>query len=560
MRGKCLGMLLGLLLLGVGLSIPDARGGSIVEKDGKTIITVKVQQLPDPSQDDTKSRADVEVVRKFKKEFPKIFAKKYAAKYKANPEKYGKFNWDNVEIVLERFAGIQVEGVENDLLAIAGGMAPDLLYINFLKSDNYIRNGFLYPLDKYFAQLTPKQIAEKVHPKIMPVCRRKGPDGKEHYWTMPFDGILGKVLIYRKDLFEKNDVPFPDKTWTWKDLLAACKKLTDPAKGIYGIRLGQGKHESWFWITFLWSAGGDVMLYNKDKDTWKCTFDTDAAVKALDFYTRLGAEKWTQKVDGKEKIRRGYSYKSPSQSGTKWERGQIGMMFDYIDEKLLSKIDPNNFGMAPVPIGPSGKRGGELNSRMFGMFAEIKSEVVRDAAWEYILYYDSIPAQKIRTKVMVEGGYGKFVNKKYLKMFGYDEFIKLTPKGWNEALEMALDYGQPEPYGQNSNFAYKEMTKPIQLADQMEMADELAPVGTQKRYEQLKKILKDGCVNANKIMIGKLSKQEKLNRRIQACFVLLAIAVAFFLVFSVFLHLLEMMVKVDRITGSSVNIDGLTCC
>ena len=502
--------------------------GYIEERDGKTIIHIKVWNLPDPSSVSTNECANVAVVRKFRKEFPKIFAEKYKAKYKANPEKYGNYNWDNVEIALDKFSGIKVEGVESDLLAIAGDMAADVLYINFRKSDNYISNNFIQPLDRYYAELTPKQIKSRVHDKIRHVVYRKGPDGKKHWWAMPYGGLLGRVLVYRKDLFDEYKINHPDKNWTWKDLLSACKKITDPAKGIYGLRLGRGMRESYFWITFLWSAGGDIMTYDAKKDAWLCTFDSSAAVKALDFYTQLSAELWTDK---KGRQRRGYVYKDAAEASSKWERGEIAMQFNYIEETLLSKIQPEVTGMAPVPMGPGGHRGGELNSRMFGMYSGIKSPVICDAAWEYMFYYDSMPAQKLRTKIMVEGGMGKFLNPKYLKMFGYNDILKLVPKGWEETFKIAIETGQPEPYGKNSNFAYDEMTKPIHVAEQMEYNGELAAVGTKKRERQLTKILKAGCAHANEVMIGKISKGELFWRRLWAWCLLGGIAIAFFFVF-----------------------------
>ncbi|MDD5598004.1 MAG: extracellular solute-binding protein, partial [Victivallaceae bacterium] len=516
-----------LALGGLFASMP-AQAGYIEEKDGKTIIHVKLWTLPDPGDPAPNARADVEVVRQFRKDFPKIFAQKYREKYKADPKKYGNYNWDNVEVVLEKFSGITVTGVESDLLAIAGDTAADILYINFRKSDNYIRNGFIQPLDRYYAELTPKQISQRVHKKIMPVCHRKGPDGKMHWWTMPYGGLLGKVLLYRKDLFDEYKVDPPTKKWTWDDFYNACRKLTDPANGRYGLLLGRGFHESWFWITFLWSAGGEIMAYNPEKDSWLCTFDSDAAVKALDFYIRLSAEEWTDKNGQK---RRGYAYKEATEATEKWDRGEIAMRFAYIEETLLSTIQPEVTGMAPVPLGPGNNRGGELNSRMFGLYAQIKSPIVCDAAWEYMFYYDSMPAQRLRTKIMVEGGMGKFINPKYLKMFGYPEILKLVPKGWEETFEIAIASGQPEPYGQNSNFAYDEMTKPIQLAEEMEVNHKLAPLGSEERERQLKKILQDACAYANEIMIGKISPREMLWRRISAWALFVGILVAFFFVF-----------------------------
>ena len=215
-------------------------------KTGKTVIELTVDGLPNPTGTDVNNRANTEIVRDFVKNFPSNFKRKYAAKYKANPAKYGNFNWDDVEIRLKPFSGIKVEGVENDLLAIAGNMAPDVLYINFRKSDNYISNNFLYPLDEFIRELSPAErkelLEERIHPKIRPVVERRGSDGKTHFWTVPYGGSpLGKVMMFRKDLFDKHNIPYPTAKWTWEDLLAAAKKITDPSQGIYGIMLGRGK-------------------------------------------------------------------------------------------------------------------------------------------------------------------------------------------------------------------------------------------------------------------------------------------------------------------------------
>jgi len=521
------------LLVLLALCLLPARlwAGYIENRDGQTILHVTVFRLPDPTNTDTFNRGEVAAVREFKRRFPGIFAKRYREKYKANPEKYGKHNWDNVQVELKQFSGIRVEGVESDLLAIAGGMAPDVLYLNFRRSDNYIQNNFLYPLDKpednYLTNMTTEEIDFRINPKLWPVIRRKGPDGKKHVWAMPYGGALGKVLLYRKDLFDKAGLSYPTADWTWDDLIHAARKLTDPAHGIYGILLSRGKHESWYWVTFLWSAGGEVMEYNEEKDEWRCVFDSYEAALALDFYTRLSAEKW---VDSQGKIRRGYSSKDAADVYQKWQRGEIGMMLAYIDEKVFATINPEVTGMVPVPKGPTGKRGGELNSRMMALFSEIKEAAIRDAAWEYMRFYDCKEAVRIKTHIMVEGGLGRFVNPKYLRMFGYPEIERLSPKGWAKTFEIAIQTGRPEPYGRNSNVAYDLMTFPIQQAEQLAMNDQL-PKDSEKRLKVLWNLLKEGCARANEEMIGIISSEERTKRRATAIAVLIAIVITFAFVF-----------------------------
>lgn len=512
-----------LLLLTILCSLSASAGKIEDRTDGKTVIHVTVFSLPDPNATNTFSRANLETVKLFKKRFPQIFAEKYAAKYMADPGKYGKHNWNNVEIQLHAFSGITVTGVETDLLAIAGGMAPDILYINFRKSDNYISNGFLYPLDEYFKTLSKDELDFRIHPRLWQVIKRKGPDGKIHDWTLPYGGALGKLLMFRKDLFEKNNIPLPTLNWTWDDMMAAAKKITDPEKGTYGILTYCG---GYFFTSFLWSAGGDIMLYDEPKDEWRCTFNTPEVATALDYFIRLNTEKW-KGVDGT--IYRGYSSQvntDYSSTQNKWDKGEIGMRLAYIDEKSYASINPELVGIMPVPFGPTGKRGSELNSMMFGLCSQIKEDAVRDAAWEYMIFTDSKEAMALRTKILVEGGMANFVNPKFLTMFGYPELVKYAPKGYDEIYKIAFETGQPEPYGKNSNFAYQMLDIPIRQAAALSFDDKL-PEDRAERLKILQGILDDACSRANEVMIGKISPEETMKRRSVAAVVLLAIVITF---------------------------------
>lgn len=524
-----------LIMLSVFLLMQSVYSGSVeTGRDGKTIINIKVNGLPDATSNDAYTRSEVAAVKEFIKVFPQTFATKYRDKYKANPEKYGNYNWDNVEIRLHPFSGIQVQGVENDLLAIAGGVAPDVLYINFRKSDNYIRNGFLYPLDEFIDALPEKErnefFGERIHEKVWDVIKRKGPKGEIHTWALPYGGTpLGKVLMFRKDLFDRNGLAYPDVNWNWDDLYQACKKISDPANGIYGIGLGRGKSESWYWITFLWSAGGEVMEYNAENDTWRCVFDSEAGVKALDFYTRLSAERW---IDDNGIVRRGYAYKDARDASAKWVRGEIAMRVEYINERSLASFNPEINGIAPVPKGPTGMRGAELNSRMYGMFSEIENPVIRDAAWEYMYYWDTDDAAKVRTDVLVENGLGQFVLPKYLIKFGYSDIVRLAPKGWDEIFNIAIHTGKPEPYGKNSNFAYDQMSVPLQIVELMELNDRLPPPEQpEARNAVLREQLKEANARANELMIGDISDAEQIKRRVLAILFLAAVSVVYFFVF-----------------------------
>lgn len=522
-----------LMLLWCSLPVCQVEAGWVEASDGKTVIHLTLWYVPDPSRTDTFTRAEVAGVKEFIRRFPRIFKERLRPRCLANPQKYGAYNWDQVEVDLRQFSGLRVEGVETDLLAIAGKVAPDVMYVNFRKSDTYIQQSFLYPLDRpednYLVSMSQAELDFRIHPKIWPVIQRRGPGGRKQVWAVPYGGALGKVLLYRKDLFDERSVAYPDKNWTWDDLYEACREIADPANGVYGLRLGRGKHESWYWITFLWSAGGDILQYDEPADKWHAVFDSYNAAVALDYYSKLCTERWQDK-EGKQRY--GYAYKEAREASIKWDRGEIGMMFSYIDEKIFSTINPDLTGMAPVPLGPplgqNGERirGAELNSRMMGLFGGIKDPLVRDAAWEYIRFYDCRDAVEIKTKIMVEGGLGRFINPKYLRMFGYDELIRLAPRGWSETFDIAIETGQPEPYGKHSNLAYDILTEPIQKAEEMALSGVL-PEDDEARLSILQELLKTGADKARKEMLGVVPPKEMFHRRITAALVLLGIVAGF---------------------------------
>ena len=510
-----------------------ARAGWIENKPDRTVIHLKLYELPNPADPRPAARAEMAVVREFVRRFPDIFARKYRDKYEKHPGIYGRHDWKRIEIVLHQYSGITIEGMSVDskpLMAIAGGVSPDIIYVNFRQSDTYIQQGFLYPLDKpedgYFSAMSGDDKAFRVHPKVMPVVKRKGADGREHIWAMPSGGVIGKVVLFRKDLLDAHGIPYPTNDWTWDDFLGICKKVTNPAEGTYGVMFSRGKQESFCWMTFLWSAGAEAMEFNEAQDQWRAVFNSRAGVKALDFYTRLCNEIWHDKQGRK---RYGYAIKD-AEAGRKWEMGQVAFSFNYIEEKTFAQVNPDITGMVPVPVGPDGHRGGELNSRMKGIFAGVSDPVIRDAAWEYIYFCDCKDAIGIRTRIMVENGLGRFVNPAYLRMFGYDDIIRLAPKEWEQCFKIAIETGKPEPYGRNCQLVYDMITRPLVRAEDLAIKG-LLPDEPAERARILQGLLDNAVRETDEKMIGIVPPGELLKRRITALLVLSLIVAAFTVVF-----------------------------
>ena len=202
-----------------------------------------------------------------------------------------------------------------------------------------------------------------------------------------------------------------------------------------------------------------------------------------------------------------------------------------------------------------------MNSRMMGLFSEIKHPAIRDAAWEYMRFYDSEDAVRIKMKILVEGGLGRFVNPKYLKRFGYDEIVRLAPRGWAETFDIAIETGKPEPYARDSTMAYDVMTEPIQKAEELAL-DGLLPQDDEARLKVLQDLLTKSVKKANQEMLGVLPPGVQKRRLTIATVVLLAMVVAFGWVFRNIVRALTPPVDLGqpRRAGIFVGTSGRTCC
>jgi multiple sugar transport system permease protein len=447
-------------------------------------VTIRVDRLPLKESRDVGSRAQWAMVERFMDLHP--------------------------DIKVEGFRGLNVPGLDMEvgpLMAMAGGVAPDVLYVNFRISDSYIQQQFLYPLDDYVAEWAKKEdLSKRIHPAVWQVIRRDG-----HIWAIP-NSTLVMALVYRKDLFREAGLDPDRPPRNWDELLQYAERLTVPERGQYGIALYGGPQASWYFLNFLYSAGGQAVRRDPDGQ-WRAVFDDRAAVAALQFYQKLMRTKW--KRGGKDY--QGVAYRS-TEVYTKWNLGQIGMDFMYLSDDLMANVNPNLVGIAPVPKGPAGLRGSELNCTMYGINSTVRDKRVRDAAWEYIRFLASEEAQRVKARVYVEGGYARFIAPRYLRAFGYQRYLREVPLGWEQTLDEALANGQPEPYGRNCEMIYAEMTPPLDAVSISDRTD----------YQGL---LSAAVKHANERMIGVIPPEVQASRVRLAGIIVLAVAAAFLLLF-----------------------------
>ncbi len=480
---------------------------SMLSAENKVVL--KIFEFPDPRNATSFTKANLAVIDAFQKKYP--------------------------HIELRSFSGLKIENLDLDigpLMAIAGGVSPDVIYVNFRQSDTYIQNNFLYPLDEYMKQQDANAIDLRVEKPVWQVIRRRKGNEAEHVWMLPYETLV-RVMMYRKDLFKKAGLDPNKPPKDWIELVDYAKRMTIPSEGTYGIFLAGGSQAAYDWITYLWSAGGDAVKQDPKTGDWKATFNDKAAINAMDLYLKLLTTVWHD-PSGKEQ--RGFAIRE-GDYGKLWEEGKIGMRMNYMTEQSLGgTLDPNLYGVAPPPIGPTGQRGSELNCRMMGIFSGAgvsnnaglghrDAKQVRDAAWKFIWFWDSEEARQIRMKVMIESGYGKMLNPIYLKRYGYDEYLRYCPSGWIDTFTEALQNGKPEPFGHNCQKVYEYMTKPLDEIISLETKGQLGKTQTEK-HALMQRILNKAVQTTNQKMIGKIPPAERMKRNrvasLAAIFVLLA--------------------------------------
>lgn len=373
-------------------------------------------------------------------------------KARATRAVFKEFQRRHPEIEIISSSGLTIQGPAREssfLLAMAGGTAPDVFYVNFRKLHTYIEQNFLYPLDEYLAE--DPEVMERVHPQIREVITVDG-----RVYCIPWFQCA-KALYYRKDLFRAAGLDPDRPPGNWDEFYEYAKKLTIPEKGQWGFFFPQSSG-SWFLTDFIWQAGGDVIERGED-GKYRAVFNGPGGVKALEFYRKLTRGKWT---------RNSKTHYGVANVTNNWAQdlrlGKIGMWFSYSEEMVTntSDINPAVIGIAPLPAGPSGIRANEINAGMWGMSTQIKDPRVRRAAWEYIKFMSGPEADRIRTRSYVESGMWKYVNPVKLIEHGYSEYAAEIPSSWLEANREAFRYGRPEPHGPGCEMIYIEMDAPMQ--------------------------------------------------------------------------------------------------
>ena len=257
-------------------------------------------------------------------------------------------------------------------------------------------------------------------------------------WTMPY-AMSNIVLYYNKDMFKAVGLDPNKPPTTWGELVDCAKKLTRDVNGdgkidewglSFPIQAGTGT--VYYYITFLWQAGGE--LYNADYT--KAAFNSPAGVEALQF--------WMDLV-----YKHGVLPLAPPTEG--FTVGRIAMELAS-SSTLETRQAKCKFpiGVAHIPAGKNKVTGVGGNN-----LAIFKNTSAKEAAtWKFVKWMSS-PEMNLRWSTMT--GYTP-LRDSVVNSQGYKDYLKANPDVATMAGQMA--YARPRP----NNETYPEVSRILGLA------------------------------------------------------------------------------------------------
>lgn len=150
------------------------------------------------------------------------------------------FEKENPDIHVE-FLHIPQNYFQKIHLLFASNTAPDVVFINNQYLPIYANAGMLEDLTLYSENLE----YDKFYNKSIETLSWKG-----KVYAVPRD-ISTLVIFYNKNLFDKYNVPYPQKNWTFNQFLETTQKLTHHPE-VFGISF---EDEPLFFLPYLTSSG-----------------------------------------------------------------------------------------------------------------------------------------------------------------------------------------------------------------------------------------------------------------------------------------------------------------
>ncbi len=162
------------------------------------------------------------------------------------------------------------------------------------------------------------------------------------FWYDPY--YAGSMLAFNKGILERNGIEYPyemvrNKTWTYDAWLDIMKKVTDTTAGIMGVGMAQA-----FDATLMKSNDASIYAFKDNK--WVQNTADNRVIESLSFMADC-VNKW--------KVMEHNSGRDWTYTGTQFKAGKYAFKMSYSWDAISFKEMSDDFGMVPLPLGPSAK-------------------------------------------------------------------------------------------------------------------------------------------------------------------------------------------------------------
>lgn len=193
-------------------------------------------------------------------------------------------------------------------------------------------------------------------------------------------GFTTRVVYYNKKLFDEAKIPYPKDGWTWDDFQEISKKLTDKTKKQYGFGV-RAENDTYDLQGFVWSNGSSYI--SDDGKTINGFMNSKATAGAIQLFGDMVKNGSAVLAGGKGQ-----------QSGEDiFKGGKIAMWESGIWPLESFKEAGIDVGTVEMPAFTGKPVKGVVAESALSIAKDSKQ---KDLAWEFIKYYVSNEAIKMR--------------------------------------------------------------------------------------------------------------------------------------------------------------------
>lgn len=351
-----------------------------------------------------------------------------------------KFNdaHDDIEVTLEAYGG------EFDTKISAGMGSNDMPDVMYMWNYPAYSQG-LEPLDSYI--------------------EKEGDDYKKNFYDTLWNynsydgstygipiGFTTHALFYNKDIFAEAGIDEPTNDWTWEDVKAASKTITEKCDGKKGFSF-QMKPDPYDYEMYLWSNG---TAYVDENGQLEGNLNSDKAKEVFQMFQDM-------EKDG--------SAVATEKSGTdEFRAGNTGMYVYGSWSINTLKEDGVNFGVVNIPSFGSQPSISILSSSGISMSKDSKN---KEAAWEFIKFWTSEEMNKERIGMELPVLYSVVESEGIMEQPEYAPFYTMLEQS-SDYTPSSFIYESWSELSENLSLSFERVFNPSAMENVSDVLDEAA--------------------------------------------------------------------------------------